>query len=960
MPPRKDIPLRSPNPPREEGSPQVDRERTKRPSAPGEQRASGGERDPQVGDPETKQEAPKRLGWVAPPDLEPTPPAQSEDEDTKSDIPVFTPSARPSVSRTQRPSGGKRNRQIGDPVTVPGENTTEAPPTAPVDDPNTDQEPKVKRGLGWVAPPDLQVAPPKDEDDKPEMPVFRSRERTRSGSGRSVQVGDPGTVEPKQGDEEGTDGPSPATPEGLPPAFLHDAKETRRSFPDVTAIKELPEKVLVSIKLFESFHEGSGYADATPMDRIDPTKGSAHFNRVHGSIDARWPGQLQTGQRVAKIATTNHDLNPVFAIEWTGFNDVHPAIYYIVGKTVQEILFGVVSEALSEGGTAQNANMHGKATKDATGGMFDDNGSGVPYLYACFGTAQKIVRMTTKQVYDDTMTGAATDIFAGLLLSLNGDAYRTIKPTGGTALCHVSKCPRGGDRMDENKWGPGALVGFAGTTINALTSVRQAPVAVKPEGVFAFNAGLDRWINYAPSWRTFMHLENGKGSYHLGDALIIPMGDGSTMIFDGNNVRPFDPGGPLATPNRHTTRDDFVQGTMMSMRHWVLGVTGHSGKLISAGDTLRVKYYDDSGSAYTDGSAVLRDMDLTTNLDINFIAAADILYIGWKRPFASVQLDMSTGNQSSVTMTVSVGTAAGPSPGSFTTVGVKNTGFRDFSDVGGAPLSQNGSIVMMVDPVEVGTGWIKTTVDSVEAYWMRLTFNNPLTRTIFVNASISPWYPSIDKTNFPLDGLDRSGVLPHIQYGRMGVNGQPWWHDLVSLPEPDRISQALYANVGGTVSNHARRILLIGRFAVWALEVADNDRPGYEAEPYLNDVGLIEATSFIPVPGKVVRLNKIIINGHEFEADVKTFFYYAWEHGHPFSRAAGASITVPSVLKNFPSNDKGTRFRWAWGFTSTSVTSESVAKPTIPTVTSIEAVFEVLEDAVDLTPERPMQDEPRN
>ncbi len=758
--------------------------------------------------------------------------------------------------------------------------------------------------------------------------------------GRDLQVGDPGLKKDEV-----------HIADSLPPMF-HNARPQRLSFPKVESMEGLPKKQLVRIKLFQSFHEGSGFADETPMDRLDPTKGSSHFNRVHGSIDARWPGQLQVGQRVSKIAATNHDLNPVFAIEWTNTNGIHPAIFYIVGKTVQMIEFGDVAEI--------NTNMDSKATNNATGGMFDDNGSGVPYLYACFGAAQKIVRMNRAQAFDDTMVGS--DVKAGLLLSLNGDAYRTIVPTSGTATCQVSKCPRSANRMDLTAWGDGVTIGFAGTSINALTAVRQAPVAIKPEGVFAFNAGLQRWINYTPSWRTFMHFDNGKGAYHLGDALVIPMGDGSTMIFDGNHVRPFDPGGPLATPNRHTTRDDFVNGTMMSMRHWVLGVTSHFSKIISAGDTLEMRFEDDSGGpSYSGTSASIRDLDLDTDEEFTLAETADSLLIGWKRPFASVQLSFggtpsggTTVNNNAATMTVKVGTTAGE-PGTYTTVGVKNTGFRDFTELAGAPFGQSGSIVLMVDPVELG--WVKTTIDSVEAYWMRISFSAALDQVNLLHARIAPWYPSIDSTNFPLDGLDRSGNFPHVQYGRMGQNGAPWWHDMVSLSEPDHISQALFANVGGVNTNHPRRILLIGRFGVWAIEVADNDRPGYEAEPYLNDKGLIESTSFIPVPGAVVRLNKIIINGHEFGADVKTFFYYGWEWGHPMSRMTGAMITVPSIIDNFERSDRGTRFRWSWGFTTSSV---SVAKPTIPTVTSIEAEFEVVGTEVDMTPERPMQTVPRN
>lgn len=765
-----------------------------------------------------------------------------------------------------------------------------------------------------------------------------------SGALRDTQVGDP-QHPPQRLDEEGK---PVIVPKEQPPASLEASSsvyadpQAKRVTTPAAQPQDLTPREIVTLKLFSSFHEGAGYGDDTPLDRPNPKVGSVHYNRVHGSIDARMPGQIQVGQRLVKLAATNHDLNPVFAIEWTDTNGIYPAIFYIVGKTVQKIRFGAVSEVSTD--------MDSQATNNATGGMFDDDGSGIPYLYACFGSAQNIVRMNLAQ----TFTLDTSGVKAGLLLSLNGDAYRTIIPSSGTVHSQVSKCPRGADRFDETEWGPGVTVGFAGTEINALTAVRNSPVAVKPEGVFAFNAGLNRWVNYTPSWRSMMHLENGLGSYHLGDALVIPMGDGSTMIFDGNNVRPFDPGGPLATPNRHTTRDNFSSGAMAAMRHWLIGATGPNAKIISAGSSLEARFYDDSITTYSDGSADVRDNDLTTGLTFIIGEATDELLIGWHRPFTSVELSFSGSvNNNARTMSVAIGTVE-DTPPTFSDVGAKNTGFRDFTELAGAPLGQSGQIALMVDPVEAG--WTPVTVDSSQLYWMKITFDGALDEVEIVNAKITPWYPSIDATNFPLDGLDRSGIFPHLMYGRVGLNGQPWFHDIGSLPEPDRIGQTLFANVGGTNTNHPRRVIFIGRFAVWAIDVADNDRPGTEAEPFLNDVGLIESTSFIPVPGKVIRLKELRINGHEFDPTVATFFYYAWEWGHPWSRVSGQMTTVPATVNKFDRDDRGNRFRWAFGFTTSTV---NTAKPTLPIVTDIEVDFEVLDESPHMLVERPMQTEPR-
>lgn len=701
---------------------------------------------------------------------------------------------------------------------------------------------------------------------------------------------------------------------------------------------------ITTVKLFKSFHDGYGDADdvhyTKSSDASTSIRGtSIRYNRIHGSVDARWPGQLKFGLKVEKVASPAHDLNPVFAISWTDTNGIDPAIFYLVGKKIMKVKFGATTEV----GT------NALGSSDVTGGMFDDDGSSVPYLYASFGavsSSAKIRRMNRAQ----TVT-TSSDVFAGLLLSLNGKAYRTVQATNGLAASQVSVCPYGSDRFTLASWGTATTVGYAGTDINVLVAVRQAPVCVKPEGIFAYNAGLDQWVNYTPSWRTFMHLRNGIGSFFLGDNLVIPMGDGGSVIFDGNNVRPFDPGGLFATPNLHTTRDNFEAGTMSAIRHWIVGVTGVPSKLISAGSSMLAQYHTAIGDSYANIAANLRDLDLTTKHTFSY-AAGDEIYLGWSRPFTAFRFDTGNANAVVRTMTISVGTGAS----TFTSVGAADTGFRDFTSLNGAPFGQSGFIVLMVDPVK-STGWIQNTVNGVTAYWMKISFSGALTASVtWLTAQIQPWYPSADSTNFPLDGLDKSGNFPHILFGRMSTSGEPIYHDMLSLPEPDNITQVVFGSGGGTNQNHSRLITMIGRFGTWVFSMGDNDRPGTEAAPFLNNVGLIEGASMIIAPGKVVRLKEVRIAGHEWDASVQGFFYYSYDWGKKWSRLGSRILTAPATLMNTSKQGMGSRFRWCFGF------KQSAAGMTLsqPNVTEIEADFETVPGMrpSDLI-ERQMQSEPR-
>jgi hypothetical protein len=623
--------------------------------------------------------------------------------------------------------------------------------------------------------------------------------------------------------------------------------------------------------------------------------------------------------KLEAVASVNHNSPPIFAIQWTDTNGIYPAVFYVVDDKIMKVMFGQVSQAAALGNSA-------------TGAMFDDDGSGVPYLYASFGGdagSPKIKRMNVA----GTVT-TSTDVVAGLLLSLNGKAYRTIKPAGGTATCQVSVCPYGRDRFVAANWSAGTTVGFAGTDINVLTAVRNAVVAIKPEGIFAYNQTIDQWVNYTPAWRSFFHLRNGIGAFFLGDVLVVPMGDGGAVLFDGSTVRPFDPGSLMASPNRHTTSSNFT--TIGAMRHWIIGSTqGPSGvtitpKMLSSPD-LKFLYTTD-GVSFTDASSAVNDFNLTTGTTLPSNAGLKI-YLGWKYPFLAFHFATSSNNTNAVSMTIKIGTSSG-----FVTVGAKNVGFRDFTELNNATLGQTANVTLMTDPLALG--WTKTTVNGISAYWMELSFSGALSaNTTWLTCAILPYESSIDPTNFPLDGLDKAGVYPHLLYGR-AIDNEPVWHDMVSFPEPDEVGAIVFSDTGGSNINRTRNLFITGRFKVWRLSTPADDRPGTEPNPWLHSHGLVESTAFEPVPGRTVRLKEVRINGYGSTRDIRMYFYYQFNE-REWSRFGSAITRFPETLQEGAPGymTVGNRFRWAIGFKRDNPNEQS---PGTPVITSIEADFEVL------------------
>ena len=347
--------------------------------------------------------------------------------------------------------------------------------------------------------------------------------------------------------------------------------------------REEEDESSISVRIFESAHQGMG--DATLVQEHK-------YNRIHGSIDARWPGELRMGMQVTAADSGGvypfMNSPPVFATAWEDSSGV-PVVYAIHDDHLITLTSSQVSSTDNFWGSGNVV----------TDGMLHDT-DGVPYLIVGFGGASGDTKLRRMDRAAASSTPVTPTVLADKLLSLNGKAYRTITPASGTANCQVSVLGKGSNPFaDPSIWGAGETVGFAGTHINALVALRQSPVAIKPEGVFGFNESVLRWVNYTPSWEKFQHTDNGKGAFSIGDLLVIPMGGGGMVMFDGYNVRPYDPVALESTPNEHTTRAQI--DSIGTTRLWGLAATELASKKILAGDSQRF-LLEDSGGTFTDGT----------------------------------------------------------------------------------------------------------------------------------------------------------------------------------------------------------------------------------------------------------------------------------------------------------------------------------------------------------------------
>ena len=312
---------------------------------------------------------------------------------------------------------------------------------------------------------------------------------------------------------------------------------------------------IVTVPLFESGH--AGYGDGRVI--TNPSK----YNRVIGSMDLTHPGEIRMGPSFTTLAySATLSRPPVWAGEARDASAVprQPLLLFIADLTVYQILGGVVSSRIT-------------LAQIATDACFHDNGSGVARLIVAEGSAGNIASYSMISATDaiDTITGT---IQRDKLASISGALYGSAVPSGARRWNGVTFCPYGSAPTTAANWSPITRVGSALTDINQIRQVRGVPVVLKPEGIFMYNTNLSQWENMMPAWEYEPHPQNGRGAMSVGPDLLVPMGRGGAVIFDGYTVKDISPYGPLSTPNGDTTSQVF--SAMGVYRNWIVGVTAVS------------------------------------------------------------------------------------------------------------------------------------------------------------------------------------------------------------------------------------------------------------------------------------------------------------------------------------------------------------------------------------------------
>ena len=747
--------------------------------------------------------------------------------------------------------------------------------------------------------------------------------------------------------------------------------------------------------LFESGH--AGYGDGRGVSR------QHRYNRVLRGFDNRKPGEAAFSHFISKVGytgATNSELDfaPVAVIEWRDLNGLDPATFIIDanfpadGGRVFKLKNGAITRAQNAGATDL------KGTNVITDAALHDNGSGVPFIYFAEAQEHDIERFGIDQTLDSTVVG---DIERDKLASINGYLYGSADAQGvGQATNHqiwagITFVFPGVDPMNEANWSPIERVGFASTDIVAIVRVQSVACVIKPEGIFVQSRETTLWENRMPAWERYPHPDNGRGAFTLGAAAVIPVAKGGALIFDGFSIRDFSPFDKLATPNLDTTQQTIscmgmaptgllavttmnrgvAEGTGSRYRHGQIQTQMINSKLTRAGGGddngaavlgTRVLKSVDGGANFTDFTTEANDGSIITTINISSLdtlANGDFLLVGHPRPFAGVMF-YGRGGDTTFNVNTSVMSAHIWNGTSWVAITIQDFTSRDFGDATGngqASQGKTGLANFTQDPVVLG--WAADTIDNIFSvtedtqsnFWVRYTFSAALEANTHRTAiELLPYRPSVDPTNFPEDGLDRSGVYPHLLWGEPAEEGTAIWHDLgaiiTDITDTDEIGALLYCEVGGAKGNSTNKLCAFGRRNVYMIEDFDPTNNGW---PYVAPSGFEEWGAIRPGGGRVAVLREVRLEFRDADALTNMFFYYRYSQNEQWSKQTfsprGSHATV-----NIRDDRGGVDFQWALGYL---MAEDTVVRQ--PKVVHCEGDFELLDLPPDVLTQRPIPQIPR-
>jgi hypothetical protein len=395
----------------------------------------------------------------------------------------------------------------------------------------------------------------------------------------------------------------------------------------------------------------------------------------------------------------------------------------------------------------------------------------------------------------------------------------------------VSQCTSDADPGKDASYVTKIPVGLPSYSINTIVPLGGSPLGLKGDGVFKWNDEIKEFQNMTPAINP--HPDNGKGGFTDGRGRVYyPTADGDILVvtFGFQSQQ---------KPTRITTIDRDTPwgriGAMTADMEHVYAAVLPGQKRTQDGMGLVVK--SDDGGVFTTFTTEVTDRKFGTYADwdaIGTMQSSDYLWIGADYPFWGVHFKLNSVRDEAVNNTFAI--AYGTTGGSYQAASGSHDGTCRFAQDGVITLQDSASSDITLS--SHANPWLKTTVDSVEKYWMRISRTGSVVSLSGVKVSdvaLLPYRPPFDADTFPITGYALATALPKILVGTW--QGETIvWQDQWTLDAP-QVDQLIVARARYTQSTGERALFALTTEGMYIMPIGADAHPATTPWSKLADYG---------------------------------------------------------------------------------------------------------------------------
>ncbi len=521
----------------------------------------------------------------------------------------------------------------------------------------------------------------------------------------------------------------------------------------------------------------------------------------------------------------------------------------------------------------------GKLATDAI--VYDNN------LLVCFGSGQVIWKRNTSGTWDETGTAYA-DYFA-LVEDVLWKSYNT------NEISSLAMASPPDDPQDNTKWATAQPIGDDDVAITDLNAQGERLVVSKEDGLYLGDSGYI-FPNVLPQIVYARKSTNGKDTKVIGADIYYPYRDGLLRRDSSGAVEEI-------SLQQYITSAAVETDTPPGLRVAALAVQGPYLWMVTEPSyfpraACYCKKTTNDGAAYTTYTTQVTDRDIATVADISAldtVANGDWLLIGGAAQFYAFLCQMESVNINAVSTILqywngSTWTSLG------TTIGQP---IVDHTKLSAVTFGQSGSLGVNTLPAD----WAMTTIDGVNAYWMRVSLSGALSATVTIS-EIRLFAPALATTPLSYVFRGRPREIGDVR------NKSIIWDSIYALPVTISMPPPTAMMVSGYWPNRRGCALLLAN-----QNHAVNISLPYTPLEYVMDSqagNSYSARHDMGAPNILKQFLDITIKGRTIDADHTVDLYYRVNESTTWVSLASNIATSPS--RNALTNITGYSIQWRLGF----------------------------------------------